>query len=636
MKKLFIFAAAAAMLTACSSEELSSSQEVAQVGDEMPVAFSIYTPRTATRAGLPKEITTTSLKTGDHQDAGFGVFAFYTDGEGYLAANTFPNFMYNQQVLWDGSSLWKYEPVKYWPNEYGNAAISDDVDRVSFFSYAPHVKVTPTTGVPVVTLGSGGLDEVAASLDITYAKTTESPVADKATYISYLKQQGYTGETDDVTLKAYIERTYNATYTDIDAAISAVSAKGLKYISSVVATPVTDVATYKSYIDYINGLPDGTTTTPDAEALLREINKQQIQSKNISALSRNNATGDPYVKYVVDTKPKTSVDLLWGVAAVDYKTTWDGNNYTVKAGAPFIDLVKPNQPVGQASTLTGTEITGPVDKDDKIRFNLRHALAKLSVTIDYFDDATTPAGAVGALEASQETKIFVREIHIGGFAMKGALNLNNSNAGTTMVYTPGSGNPMPNWKAYDGLNEIDNEDEEVWFKDGRRDGSEGVIGAAANNEKYLGLNPVIVQSSPYVLDVDASKKVVFNSVWSGVNKGVTSTPVSIFGYDAAGGADMPIYVIPRNQEIDVKIVYDVETVNPKLDNTLSDGVTKGSSIQNKISKLSSEVFSTLTKMEAGKWYTIRLHLGMTSVKVEASVTDWGTEVGTAELPANQP
>ena len=93
--------------------------------------------------------------------------------------------------------------------------------------------------------------------------------------------------------------------------------------------------------------------------------------------------------------------------------------------------------------------------------------------------------------------------------MKGALNLNNADNGkyaSTVIGTNTyEGTPIPNWKAYDGLNEIENEDEDVWFKDGRRDGSEGVIGAVASSEKYIGINPNLIQSSPYVLAYDANK-----------------------------------------------------------------------------------------------------------------------------------
>lgn len=560
MKKVFLFAAIAAMLTACSSEELSNKDATIENGVDAPVAFSVYTQRAVTRAGLAGEITTDGLKTGTHKDVGFGVFGYYSNGETYASANTFPNFMYNQQVKWNATvtpNAWTYDPVKYWPNEYGNAAKSDDVDRVSFFAYAPWTLVTPSTGIPVV--------------------TNATSIAD---YDAFAASLGIAG--------------------------------------------VTDLATYKTY---------GSFATDDAaKAALDAINQQQIldiQNKNITALTRNTATGDPFIKYVVDPNPATSVDLLWGVAAVNYKTEWNSTVLTnITAGKPFIDLVKPNDQKGDGSISTD---------DPKVNFNLRHALAKLNVTIDYIDDAATPGGsAVGTIEGDPvTTKIFIREITIGGFVMKGALNLNNTSTGSytdgwDMSATPVWTNPtpIPNWKAYDGVSEIDNDDETISFKDGRRDGKEGALDAENSSEKYLGLNPVLIQSKPYSTIVDAGGVTKFTDA----NVGVTKTKVNLFN---SATATAPIYVIPRNKPIDIEIIYDVETVNPKLSTYLSDGVTHGSTIENKIRKKSTEIFISTNpiKMQAGVGYTLNIHLGMTSVKVDAVVENWvDGGSGNAKLP----
>jgi hypothetical protein len=53
--------------------------------------------------------------------------------------------MYNQSVTYS-SSTWGYTPVKYWPNEFGKNALSEDVDKVSFFAYAPYVTVDVKSG----------------------------------------------------------------------------------------------------------------------------------------------------------------------------------------------------------------------------------------------------------------------------------------------------------------------------------------------------------------------------------------------------------------------------------------------------------------------------------------------------------
>ena len=337
MKKLFFFAAAAMMMAACTSEELNVKEAQQAVQDNAAVNFDVYTLRGVTRAGTPGTITTESLKTGDHSQDGFGVFAYYTDSKTY-DQNAIPNFMYNQQVKWDATtSKWTYEPVKYWPNEFGDAAKADEVDYVTFFAYAPWTKFQPTTGKPDV-------------------------------------------------------------------------------------TGVTDVDSW--------------------------------QNKNIVSVKKNSENGDPIVKYVVDTNPATSVDLLWGVNADE--EGWAPLDGTVTdavntKGLPFINLTKPVTPFDA--------------QGGKIKFNLRHALAKVKFTIDYIADDNTPSPTADNYDPtvapnlidSTQTRIFVRWIEIDGFALKGALNLNNEDP------------DKPLWKSYeDGIKELIFPDA-IRFNDGRKD-----------------------------------------------------------------------------------------------------------------------------------------------------------------------
>ncbi len=85
------------------------------------------------------------------QTAGFGVFAQHTQDvvwAGYTKTVPY-NFMWNQQVDWDGgTSAWSYSPVKYWPNDNQpaddqSATGSLEHSYLTFFAYAPYV--TPTT-----------------------------------------------------------------------------------------------------------------------------------------------------------------------------------------------------------------------------------------------------------------------------------------------------------------------------------------------------------------------------------------------------------------------------------------------------------------------------------------------------------
>ena len=160
----------------------------------------------------------------------------------------------------------------------------------------------------------------------------------------------------------------------------------------------------------------------------------------ITALTRNSATADPMVKYIVgyDATTSSCVDLLWGV-----------NSTT---GLPHINKVR--------SAGTG---------DDKITFNFKHALAKLITTVKY------DGSAIDANSA-----IYIRSVTITGFASKGMLNLNNITAN------------QPLWLSYDG-GELTYEG--MTFNDGRKDGREGATDGAQDSEKNKMINSYFVQTN---------------------------------------------------------------------------------------------------------------------------------------------
>ena len=454
--KRYITLLAAAALVACSNEELSTPENLAT--SQAPVNFEAYTQRGLTRAGARGDIDNNNIT-----DFGFGVFGYYTAGALYDQKAT-PNFMYNERVSNSGSG-WAYEPVKYWPNEYGTNAKSEEVDRLSFFAYAPWTEVDPTTG-------------------------------------------------------------------------------------NVLGDPNHDIV----------------------------------------SVNKHGATGDPLVKYVVDTDPATSVDLLWGVAADNPANYYKAIQGTVDitAGKPFIDLVKPNDPANH-----------------KLSFNLKHALAKVKVTIDYIDDAETPGGTSQTIYP-EETRIYVRNFKMSGFALKGALNLNNHEVAT-------AGEPL--WKDFDGAMDLAFDD--VVFQDGRKDGKEGETNGAQTNETPVGLNPEIVENFCQTT-TDGNGNTVFGAT---KKQGVTATAQNLFGGSETENGGY-FYVIPRNEGtgVDIEIAYDVETIDRKLVGKLSDNETHGISIENVISK--EKIFGDNIDFEPGKVYEIKIHIGMTSMKVDAEVLPW--------------
>jgi len=574
MKKIFLFAAGAALLTACSSDELTGVESAQQTAADNAINFSVYSQRSVTRAGEAGSNDVAAIGT-----KGFGILAYYTDDQKYDKENSQPTFMYNTKVTKDGSN-WVYNPVMYWPNEFGATATSDYTDYVSFFAYAPYIDVTNETGIPTVKAITD-YNAFAAALGITYTKTSNQAMTRAEFEAAFNGGTAYA--TDDAYYAAVKAQTGAASVMDDAEAESALIIAGLFHVETIKVENPDALIKYQEYI--------GASDEAAAKAALDDINKNQIQGKNITSITKNNGQGDPIVKYVVDTDPKTSVDLLWGVAAdnstTPYYTPIAGTDPIV-AGKPFIDLIKPKN-----------------SATDKLSWNLRHALSKLNVDIKYIADAATPDGNSKDINAN-ETRVYVRWIKIGGFVVKGALNLNNNIANKA------------NWLSYDGSTAMTSE--LVTFFDGRKDGREGTENGDAANEQPQGLNPVILEN--YSLDPGAK------------TAGVTKEAVNLFGVGAA--KDAPIFVIPTNDDIDIEICYDVETKDGNLSTFISDGLTHGTSIENKIRKTSTEIFGANTKMEDNKAYTIHIILGMTSVKIDAVVEEFVKIPATdVELPSNE-
>ena len=294
----------------------------------------------------------------------------------------------------------------------------------------------------------------------------------------------------------------------------------------------------------------------------------QDATSGITAMTRNSSTGDPFVKYAVNFTDLTKqVDFSWGVAKTGAPTAVTGaTQATVEAGSPFKDLVKPAA-------------------DQKIGFEFNHALAQLNVQLDAKVDGADNVDI-------NNTRIWVRSVTFEGFATKGMFNLNQSKVGA--VWSDLSGNSISS--------------SPVTIYDGRTDGKEGV--SAASNEAPAALNEGIVQAGAYAVDT-------YNKITAPTATGVTKTAKNLFGGNDPAAS---LYVIPNQQDFKVTIEYDVETVDAKLPTYLADGVTKGSRVQNTISQIVK--FGDATQLEAGKKYTLKLHLGMSTVKFDAQVSKW--------------
>jgi hypothetical protein len=357
-----------------------------------------------------------------------------------------------------------------------------------------------------------------------------------------------------------------------------------------------DKLTFFAYAPYVDVVP-GTGRVDTATGKNADGSKDSLLTSGIVGMTSNTATGDPYVKYYVDFDPDNCVDLCWGVAKTNFASSVDDDKApnSIAAGSPYINVMKPKIA-------------------DRINFDFKHALAALNVTIDA--DVDVESHATSTLAGA--TRIWVRSVTFEGFTDKGSLNLNAKASEGPLWYELSS----TNTRIGSGS---------VTIYDGRRDGKEGQTNAEASNENPRQLNDSIIQSRGYDnSDISATylHTTIVGSKWV---PGVKTTAQNLFNSETSS---KPIYVIPTDDELKITIVYDVETYDPNVAGYLSDGVTKGKSVENAITK-NITLGGNNFKLEAGKKYTVALHLGMTSVKFDASVTEWGTEnPDKTDLPVN--
>lgn len=305
--------------------------------------------------------------------------------------------------------------------------------------------------------------------------------------------------------------------------------------------------------------------------------------------------------------PYTPVNLVSGmVEAPNDQTGIIALTRATENGDPKVRYVASLNPATKVDLCWANPIMNKIKtdyaSDGKVAFNFCHALASINVQIDASDDGA-------ALDAN--TRIYVRSVTFEGFALKGDLDLNKS----TEILAPAT-TAKPLW--YEPYINSSLIGEAVTIFDGRRDGREGV--ADMPNEKPVGFNPAIIQSDKYTTPAFAS-----------TTPGVVKDAVNLF--NSATKTD-DIYVIPTDMPLRVTIAYDVETYDENLlSGFLSDGQAHGSTIENVITKAVTLGGNALT-LEAGKKYTIGLHLGMRSVKADATIAAWVTEAtpGEANLP----
>ena len=324
---------------------------------------------------------------------------------------------------------------------------------------------------------------------------------------------------------------------------------------------------YAPFVEH-SALPYDNRTDAETEAA-----KVSPSADGILYMNASNETDSPKVVYRVAADPSNGVDLMYGVANKAYTAamTTGGDDPGVALGMPFTNMTK----------LT----TG-----EKMEYNFKHALTKLSVKVDgYYDQVNTGAVLDPRNDVDPNTRIVIESVNLKTAKLStwGTLDLNNTAAST------------PKWTAGTTLTDYNS--------------SAGYELPIASNLKY----------------VDGNENSVTH--FSQQPLGVTKTLQSLMGYGVDGTTPASLMFVPNTGGVDdmtVTVTYKVITRDPNLKNGYS-------SVENKITRTIASLGGNAFK--PGYATTLNLHLGMTTVKMDASVAGWDdASEGTTDLPLNVP
>ena len=514
-------------ISACTQTDIDNSimspEQVFEAANNK-VAFSTYMGNRGqqTRAGAKGSINTEKLKESNY---GFGVFAYYTGTAKYAMNSTLANFMYNQDVKWakgaayegyiggEGTGAdagyWKYEPLKYWPNEIDQA---------------------PATNTP------DDDQDNDASNNQAYGSGTYGGNVSFFAYAPYVADSELAGETEGI----------------------------IK----------------------INGKQD---------------------------LSGNTLVQNPTIEYVVPAQGKDAVDLLWGTASGTAKGVTGADNAGITGDPSSSDAYTKAVLEGYTvnANLTKQKTTGTVG------FAFKHALAKVGGSYEYTSGSTPkPYGLMIVLDVDDlkggesggelepffgtpdaqtiyNTKVTVSDITIVGRSL---VNDGTHDPGTTGYTETYLTKTQGVFDLATGQWDVSG----VATTDKQSDAYSTTYNISDATNASASLSDAIKEIA---LGEKANKEAGFRAL----PLGVTTTIQNVYKNEA-----YPFVFIPGTwPELTVSITYTVRTYDPFL------------------SIAYSEVTQRITKrvtfdqaVELNKQYSLLMHLGLTSVKFTATVSDW--------------
>lgn len=571
-------AALAALITACSeSGNLSQPTQANLNTPDNAVQFDTYLSKSAaTRSGSPGAIDTDKLKQSGY---GFGVFAYKTGTGSYAAYRTqnatarrYPNFMYNEYIRYDAAQAkWVYDNpknTKYWPNEVHDFW-GDNVDDQNNDSANDPATTTDYT--------NGGL-------------------------VSFFAYAPYVPETDKVTTPAIAGQTVRDVPTSFEGGILTFSTSSF------------------------NG---GTATATATEERYK--------------------FSDPYVGYKIALESNKQVDLLWATnlgssesvlnqgtqlgnsAELLPEFTTDGqeikNDYVTDPLHPF--YIRPTYNV--PTELTKQKTNGTVC------LHFKHALAKVGGAYlgsgDGSDeDPSTPTNGLmiildidkdehemgGSLQPYAEgptattpynTKVTVNEIILQSEKQLTQLGMHDIEENITFDYnSDAQTEPLSNTGLLNLATGVWHNVKYLPYDNGQTVRTQTILspgavfaGSTDDGTKDAVLHPNIAEPTAYATTPYTRQR------YEELPIGVTTIAKNVYKSNT-----QPFVFIPGTHPIiTISVDYTVRTFDAKLADNYSE-------VRQRITKR----LYILDQILLNKQYNILIHLGLTSVKFTATVSDW--------------
>ena len=313
-------------------------------------------------------------------------------------------------------------------------------------------------------------------------------------------------------------------------------------------------------------------------------------SEGINSFTANSVNSDPIVGYKLAANGKDAVDLLWGTAGTASAGVAGAANTGVSynaSGTEYQQSILPNKETSPDGYTLNADLTKQ-KTNGKVDFVFKHALAKfggkqgLQIKLDLDDEKGAETGG----EKAASTKVTVKSITISAKHKSAA-------SGDDKYYQ----NPMKgNFNLANGYWNITS--------------TEGTAAAAATTTYVINQNGTDVAGT---LNASIKEPITPVSAWTDLSStaGVLTTAGNVYADD---GEAAPLVFIPGTYpELTVTVDYIVRTEDTKLDGGYSE-------VEQIITK--KVTFASPTKLN--KYYKLLIHLGLTSVKFTASVSDWET------------